>query len=1828
MERFLCIHGHFCQPPRESPWLEVIELEDSAYPYHDWHERITAECYAPNAVARILDGAGRIERLVNNYARISFNFAPTLLAWLQDKAPDVYAGILDADREGQKRFSGHGPALAQAYNHAILPLAGRADKVTSVVWGTRDFEHRFGRAPEGMWLPETAVDLETLEVLAEHGIRFTVLAPSQAGRVRPLGSGDADWQDIRGGHIDTTQPFLQRLPSGRSIALFFFDDAIAREVAFGRLLDSGAALAARLLGAFKGGPDVDGARQLVHIATDGECYGHHHTHGDMALAYALQHLEATGQARLTNYGELLERFPPRLEVEALERTSWSCRHGVERWRADCGCHSGRAAGNQAWRAPLRAAIDALRDAVAGPFEEHGQALFRDPAAARNDYVAVVLDRSPDVLADFLARHARRELDDAERVRAVKLLELQRHALLMYASSGWHFDDISSPETVQVLLYAGRAVQLGEGLFGLDLEGPFLQRLEQAPGNVPEQGNGRQVYEQYVRAARVDGDKIGAHYAISSLFEAYPAQARVSCYRVDREDSRTLEAGKVKLVLGHAGITSVVTQERQRRTYAAIHFGDHNVQAGVRPFQGEEAYRAAVAELEAAFARVDYAEIIRVMDRHFGASYSLASLFRDEQRRVLKRVLRAGLADTTAAFARLFEQNLPLMRFLKHLGAPLPYAFQGTADILFNTDLRWAFADDDPNFEGIRSLLREARAWQVPLDTRGLAYKFSRLLGRTAERWREQPAQPELLVTLNDGVDLARSLPFEPSLWKVQNVYFELMRGTFPAQAELAQDGDEAARQWVERFLLLGEKLGVQTEELKKKLAELGRRVAPADLVHELIATRWVPSATYRLQFNKDFPFPRATALVDYLHDLGIGDLYASPILQARPDSPHGYDICDHSRVNPELGGEAALDELAAALKARGMGLLVDTVPNHMGVNHPSNRWWMDVLENGASSRYAAYFDIAWRPVNPDLENKVLLPVLGDQYGQVLEGGQLRVDYQDGAFNLNYYDLRLPLAPRTYGELLRARLDALAKALGEAHEHVQELRSIRTAVAHLPPPEGLPPQQIAERDRENGIIKRRLAALMQASPEVRGAIEAAVQLLNGRAGSPSSFDALDALIEAQSFRPAYWRVAMEEINYRRFFDVNELAAIRPELPEVFLATHQVLLRLLAEGKVTGLRIDHPDGMWSPAGYFRQLQESYVRDQVRQRGRAPRSAKQLARAVSAALDETAAAQAGPFLAWPLYVVAEKILSEGEPLPADWAVDGTSGYDFLNEVNGLFVDGRNAGELDRIYRDFTARPTDLKELVLSCKEMIMEGPMASEIISLSHQLDRLAEGNRRYRDFTLGNLTLAVRAIIACLPIYRTYTRPGEPVSPRDRQFIEQTVEEAKARDPRTAEAVFDFLRDTLLWRNLEQFREADRPHVVEWVMRFQQLTGPIMAKGVEDTAFYVYNRLVSLNEVGGHPEHFGLSVEELHRLNAARFERWPHSLLATSTHDTKRSEDVRARLNVLSEMPGEWERAVRRWRELHAGLVAPGEAGPMPAPNDQYLFYQTVVGAWPPGEMTPEGLADFRGRLAAYMLKAIKEAKVYTSWVNPEEAYDGAVRSFVLGALADGPDNVFLREADEFQRRIAFFGYINSLSQVVLKCTCPGVPDVYQGCELWDFSLVDPDNRRPVDHDLRRRLLAELREQVGRAGDDLRPLATGLLKTVEDGRIKLYLTFRTLELRRRRPGLFARGAYVPLPAEGQKAGHVCAFAREAEGARLLTAVPVRVAGLPGGDARPPGGAEAWGDTRLAVGGEAGARYRNVYTGEVVGVEGGGLWLREVMGTLPWAVLERMSESSNDQ
>ena len=805
MKRYICIHGHFYQPPRENPWLEAIELQDSAYPYHDWNERITAECYAANSVSRALDGENRIIELVNNYSKISFNFGPTLLYWLEAKAPSVYAAILEADRESQKNFSGHGSALAQVYNHMILPLANARDRYSQILWGIRDFERRFKRAPAGMWLPETAVDLQSLEILAELGIRFTILAPHQAGRIRRLG-GRA-WRDVSGGRIDPTQAYEQRLPSGRRIALFFYDGPISRAVAFEGLLSRGEDFANRLLGAFTDDRDWP---QLVHIATDGESYGHHHRFGDMALAYALNYIESNQLAQLTNYGEYLERHPPTHQVEIIEKTSWSCFHGIDRWWSNCGCNSGGHPGwNQAWRTPLRDALDGLRDSLALPFEDRGRELLKDPWAARNDYLSVINDRSTENAERFFDRHALRPLTDADKTTVLKLLELQRHAMLMYTSCGWFFDELSGIETVQVIQFAACAVQLAQELFGDSLEAQFVEQLALAKSNLPEHGDGRRVYEKFVRPAMVDWERLGAHYAISSLFESYPEQTKIYCFMTEREDYQILEAGMAKMAVGRVKLISEITRESSALGFGVIHMGDHNVNGGVQKYLSAESYQALIHEAAEPLTRADFAEVIRLMDRRFGEShYSVRSLFRDEQRKTLDLILSATLEEAETLYRQIYEHRAPMMRFLTALHIPLPKAFQSAAEIVLNGYLRRVFEQEEIDTERINGLLETAKVEGISLDNATLEFAFRKNIERMAERFAAEPTEAHLRL-LDTAAGLLRSLPFTVDLWKVQNVYYGMLKNVYPKMRENKERGDESAQALIRGFEALGQKLAVK-----------------------------------------------------------------------------------------------------------------------------------------------------------------------------------------------------------------------------------------------------------------------------------------------------------------------------------------------------------------------------------------------------------------------------------------------------------------------------------------------------------------------------------------------------------------------------------------------------------------------------------------------------------------------------------------------------------------------------------------------------------------------------------------------------------------------------------------------------------------------------------------------------------------------------------------------------------------------------------------------------------------------------------------------------------
>jgi alpha-amylase/alpha-mannosidase (GH57 family) len=804
MNRYLCLHGHFYQPPRENPWLETIEQQDSAYPYHDWNERINAESYGPNAEARILDSRDRITKIVNNYARISFNFGPTLLEWMREHARETYDAVLEADRLSHSRY-GHGSALAQAYSHLIMPLANARDRRTQVVWGIRDFKARFGRFPEGMWLPETAADLATLEDLAAEGIAFTILAPNQAARVRRIGS--RDWQDVSGGRIDTRRAYVQRLPSGAEITIFFYDGPTSRAVAFEGLLRNGEVFAQRVLSVVQDG----GEPQLASIATDGETYGHHHRHGEMALAYMLEYVEQRQLASLTNYAAFLDAHPPAWEVEIEENTSWSCAHGVERWRSDCGCFTGGMENwHQRWRAPLRDALDWLRDQVSPLFEAASAELLPDPWAARNDYIDVLLDRRRNTIP-FLAKHARGKLTQDEVVTVLELMELQRHAMLMYTSCGWFFNEVSGIETVQVLQYAGRVVQLAEKLSGKSLEEGFLQRLELAESNLPESLNGRQIYMHQVVPARVDLLAVASHYAVSSLFDGMQPERRVYSYQVELEQGDRRQSGETVLLVGRARVTSEITRESDVVTFAVLHFGSHNLTGGIRRFAGEDEFRALRDELLRAFSTADIAAVVRLLANFPEYTFSLKSLFGDRQRAILYRVLESSLADAERAYRRLYEDNASLMRFLIAQDLPLPRAFRVAAEFVLNLDLRSALTGGSVELDRARSLLDEAEATRIQLDREGLGYVVERAIERLAHAFLEHPRDIERLEQWVEMASLTEALPFDVNLWKTQNVFYDLARSVYPAMRERGEEGDEAARRWLQLFTALGAQLSVAVD---------------------------------------------------------------------------------------------------------------------------------------------------------------------------------------------------------------------------------------------------------------------------------------------------------------------------------------------------------------------------------------------------------------------------------------------------------------------------------------------------------------------------------------------------------------------------------------------------------------------------------------------------------------------------------------------------------------------------------------------------------------------------------------------------------------------------------------------------------------------------------------------------------------------------------------------------------------------------------------------------------------------------------------------------------
>jgi len=941
----------------------------------------------------------------------------------------------------------------------------------------------------------------------------------------------------------------------------------------------------------------------------------------------------------------------------------------------------------------------------------------------------------------------------------------------------------------------------------------------------------------------------------------------------------------------------------------------------------------------------------------------------------------------------------------------------------------------------------------------------------------------------------------------------------------------------------------------------------------------IPRATYRLQFNHLFTFNDAARIVPYLARLGISHIYASPILKARPGSMHGYDVVDHAQLNPELGTREDFDRFVQTLHEHGLGLIVDIVPNHLGVMGNDNEWWLDVLENGPAARCAFHFDIDWRPNRGSMRDRILVPILGDAYGMVLERGELQVEFDAAAakFFVRYHDHRLPIDPREYPRIFSQPIAEELLPIDDAHR--ADFDSLLNSFSSLPPRDDTSTDAVAVRYRDKEAHKRRLARLIERSPEVLLHINDSVSLINGAPGQPDSFDALDALLEAQAYRLSYWRVAVDEINYRRFFDVNDLAALRMNERSVFDVTHKLIFELIDAGSIDGLRIDHSDGLYDPEEYFLRLQERF---------------------------------GGGADSRPLYVVTEKILAAHERLPESWRVHGTTGYDYAALQTTWLVCGDEEMRMTRRYRSFTENETSFENIAYQCKRLVMSSSLAAEVEVLASQLDRIAHLDRHTADFTRAALRDAVREVIACFPVYRTYISP-RGIGEEDQTIIHWATGLARRRSTGVEVSTFDFLRDVLLGTAADGKWPSHRQAMLEFAMKFQQVTAPVTAKGVEDTAFYRFNRLICLNEVGGDPSRFGVSSTALHQANLERARLWPHSMLATSTHDTKRSEDVRARIAVLSELPELWKQHLSRWSQLSRNKRHQVDDAPAPDREDEYLLYQTLAGLWSP-ELPTERLIE---RLQAYMTKAGREAKRSTSWINPNADYEAAVNDFISQLLSNPVRNAFLRDFTSFVGTIAFFGRINSLVTTVLKITSPGVPDFYQGTEMPVFTLVDPDNRAPVDFDA----AATQLESLSNVSD-----VRALFEESDISRAKLYVTAKLLQFRAADPALFAFGSYHPLQVEGEKKDHVFAFARTHEERTCIVIVPRWSARLMGGELRLPVG-EVWGDTIVLLGDVVGGEFRDVLTPQParIAAEGNELRLADVFSAFPLAVLSFAATTS---
>lgn len=956
----------------------------------------------------------------------------------------------------------------------------------------------------------------------------------------------------------------------------------------------------------------------------------------------------------------------------------------------------------------------------------------------------------------------------------------------------------------------------------------------------------------------------------------------------------------------------------------------------------------------------------------------------------------------------------------------------------------------------------------------------------------------------------------------------------------------------------------------------------------------IPSATYRIQFNANFRFSDAEELVPYLHDLGITDLYASPRFKARSGSSHGYDVADPLRVNSELGTEQEFDRLTARLREYNMGLLLDIVPNHMAVS-TENPWWMDVLESGRESRYARFFDIDWQPQGPKvaelLNNRVILPILPDAYGRALVGQNIRVRFDDRGFFIQYASNRFPINPRTYSEIFALATELLG---GKNKPKAHELEKFRLAADNLSRGDSESQNAIEESEKARAALKGELWRLYQNDDVIRKALDDALRKLNGVPGDESSFHRLDSLLSAQAYRFADWHLAPHEINYRRFFDINDLIGLRTEDPVVFSARHASIMRLIQEGKVSGLRVDHIDGLFDPLEYLERLNSI----------------------------PTSSEEGGGTS--PIYTIVEKITCGSEMLPPEWPISGSTGYDFLNAVNAVFVDPAGYRRLEKSYREFAGLNLSFTDTWYFRNKDAMEQLFPMDVDRLTYRLAKLAAFWPRARDLPVSELIRGLKEITACLPVYRTYYR-DVALRPQDRIFLQQALSVARDRTPSEAvsSATWDFLREVFL-AEVSFTTDLERDAWLDFIMRWQQFTGAVMAKGVEDTALFAHHSLISVNEVGNNPFHGQIEFgsRAFHEFNSRAVQSHPHTLNATSTHDTKWSEDVRARLNVLSEIPGEWQRRLTRWSNWNKAKKTSVGGHLVPTPNEEVILYQAMLGIWPAGCSKNMHGKELQQRIADFFVKAAKEAKTHTSWICPNEPHEAALRKFVCSITDDSGRNRFLDDFKVLQEKLAFYGIFNSCSQLILKMTSPGVPDFYQGNEIWNFRLTDPDNRQPVDFKKRMRMLRELRSR--NIGPIPELLCQDLLNHWRDGRLKLYITACILQFRRAHHGLFSNGDYLPLKVQ-TKSEFVHAFARRSGQDWIVVAVP-RLLTKIADTGTFPVGQKTWGSTALVLPSSAPRRWVNVLTDESLTPKSRGtkllMPLSDVFRRLPFGVLAQVS------